>query len=754
MQEGSQSIGEQINNSHLQNLRGLQEEALNSIFISTALAGLGFIYLTIHRLELWYLGLWGIGLIILPFVLNKISDHHFLVRAWFFVAGWILVILNLILAFPSNLSESFLVLPVLLASLVIHPWAGLAIIAANLVCLLGASVISQKVLVEDWLLFAGLQIGVWVLSWLALRPILSALHWSWQQYLLARQELMTARDAQAELKQAVKDLANASVQMNRLNQLLDSARRRAEEAERAKTEFVANVSHELRTPLNMVIGFSEIMLNSGNAYGKIPKALRADLAVILRNSQHLSALIDDVLDLSQIETGRMALTKELVNLREVVDSATVAIKPLFETKHLYLHVEMPDNLQIIGDRTRIREVLLNLLSNAGRFVEKGGVTIRFVVDQENIVCSVADTGPGIAPEDQARLFQPFQQADGTIRRRFGGSGLGLSISKHFVELHGGRMWLESELGRGTTIFFSLPFQSPSLRTESFSRWLNPDWEYRQRTRKWSAPKLEIKPRLLVVEKAGQLSKMLHRYLGDVEIVTRSELNGVAEELARSPVQAMILNQPQIDQTIEQIWRQNILPAGVPAIVCYLPGDEEEARQLGVDRYLIKPISREEIMITLDQLGIKAGTLLIVDDEKDMIQLLWRMITSISRGFRVISANDGSEAIAMMGIEKPDAIFLDLSMPNMDGFQFLAHRRENPEWQKIPVIIMSARDPAGHPIIASSIGITRGGGLNMPQFLSVVSFISGLISEGEGKGNPESQSAFVEKPVSLETPLRQ
>ena len=267
-----------------------------------------------------------------------------------------------------------------------------------------------------------------------------------------------ARDAQADLKQAVKDLAEANLQTARLNQLLGMARHAAEEAERAKAEFVANVSHELRTPLNMVIGFAEMIMSAPKTYGRVSTALRADLAVIHRNSQHLAALIDDVLDLSQIEAGRMALTKERVALGEIIAAATEAIRPLYQTKGLYLRTEAPEGLVVSCDRTRVREVLLNLLSNAGRFTEQGGVTVQARVMGQEVVVSVSDTGPGIAPEDQARLFQPFQQADGSIRRRFGGSGLGLSISKHFVELHDGRMWLESGVGSGTTIFFTLPFE--------------------------------------------------------------------------------------------------------------------------------------------------------------------------------------------------------------------------------------------------------------------------------------------------------
>ena len=172
----------------------------------------------------------------------------------------------------------------------------------------------------------------------------------------------------------LEDLASANVQLARLNQLAQGMRHAAEDARRAKEEFVANVSHELRTPPNMIVGFSEMMLQAPQTYGKkIPSALLADLAVIQRNSQHLSSLIDDVLDLSQIEVGKMALTKERVAFQEVVQAAVTAVRPLFDSKGLHLKTEVPGDLPLVFcDRTRIREVVLNLLSNAGRFTEHGG----------------------------------------------------------------------------------------------------------------------------------------------------------------------------------------------------------------------------------------------------------------------------------------------------------------------------------------------------------------------------------------------
>ena len=195
--------------------------------------------------------------------------------------------------------------------------------------------------------------------------------------------------------------------MAQLHRLAHDLRREAEEARRSKEQFVANVSHELRTPLNMIIGFSEMAMYSPETYGpNIPQALLADLEIVLRNSRHLSSLIDDVLDLSQIDAGQMALMKELTTLGEIIAAVATAVRPLFNSKGLYLRTDIPRNLPPLHcDRIRIRQVLLNLLSNAGRFTEKGGVWVGARQEGNQIVVSVADSGPGIKADEAAKVFK-------------------------------------------------------------------------------------------------------------------------------------------------------------------------------------------------------------------------------------------------------------------------------------------------------------------------------------------------------------
>jgi signal transduction histidine kinase len=358
-----------------------------------------------------------------------------------------------------------------------------------------------------------------LVGWAAMHTLLTATQWALFSFEQARQKIEEAREQRLELKQIQQDLIQANGELARLSDRLKAMHRAAEEARRAKEEFVANVSHELRTPLNMIIGFSEMIIQSPQVYGaRLPSALLADITAIRRNSQHLAKLVDDVLDLSQVEAGRMALSKEWVSLQGIVDEVATAVRGLYESKGLYLQTEVPADLPpILCDSTRIRQVMLNLLSNAGRFTERGGVRLNAWREKDNVVVSVSDTGPGIAPEDQEKIFEPFQQLDGSIRRRHGGSGLGLSISKRFVEMHRGKMWLESEVGVGTTFYFSLPLEMPLPAAltggDDARRWFSPyhGYEFRVRTRRSKAPAPVLVPRYVIVEEGETLQHRGHSF---------------------------------------------------------------------------------------------------------------------------------------------------------------------------------------------------------------------------------------------------
>ncbi len=661
--------------------------------------------------------------------------------AWVLLLGLVALDLAAVMWMQLGSAICLLALPVGLAALAVSIGAGIGLASGCTIMILllppqyvaFAPGLRSMTVLEVW--------GTLVLIWLTLRPLLTTLEWSWASCEQSRQLLERARDSQVQLKQTLEDLADANLQLARLNRLTQGLRQAAEEARLAKQQFVANVSHELRTPLNMIIGFSEMMVNASSTYGRrLPPALLSDLGVIARNSQHLSSLVDDVLDLSQIEAEQMALTREHVQLLEIIEAAVMAVQPLFESKGLYLEMDIPPNATVYCDRTRIREVVLNLLSNAGRFTEHGGVHVRAWKERNDYVVSVADTGPGISTQDQERIFQPFQQIDSSLRRRYGGTGLGLAISKSFVELHGGRMWVQSEPGVGTTFYFRLPVESVAPTENSVARWFNPHWHYEERVHRSLAPVSSLRPRWVVVDPGSVLPRLLARYRSDVEIAPVTTLEAALQELARAPAQALVANGLPVTELLAQLKGAGALPYGTPAVCCSLPGFADAAGALGAAGYLVKPISREVLLSTLDRLSLAGNTILIVDDEPEALQLFWRMLNSAGRDYRVLTAPNGREALKVLREDHPDAVLLDLVMPDMDGFAFLEAQKQDPLLNTIPVVLVSACDPTGQPVVSDTLAVMRGGGLTVPQVLASIEALTRLLAPADGNSRPAPAAA--------------
>jgi signal transduction histidine kinase len=255
-----------------------------------------------------------------------------------------------------------------------------------------------------------------------------------------------------------------AIQNARLFHEIEDKGRQLEVASQHKSQFLANMSHELRTPLNAILGYTELILD--NIYGETPQKMRGVLERVQRNGKHLLGLINDVLDLSKIEAGQLTLALADYSLKDVVHSVFAAVESLANEKKLALRVEMPNNLPVgRGDERRLTQVLLNLVGNAIKFTDQGEVAVKASALNGAYTLSVCDTGPGIPPADQAKIFEEFQQADSSATKKKGGTGLGLSIARRIVELHGGRMWVESEVGKGATFSISLPVKVEQQQAE-------------------------------------------------------------------------------------------------------------------------------------------------------------------------------------------------------------------------------------------------------------------------------------------------
>ncbi len=554
------------------------------------------------------------------------------------------------------------------------------------------------------------------LAWLALaitwegtQPMATLVTWSWQSYSEARQRASQLEERQGKLNQVLKDLDNAYNELARANQKLAHSKAVADEARRAKAEFVANVSHELRTPINMVIGFTEMIVRNPRSYARngLPPALMADLDVVLRNAQHLSGLINDILDLSQIDVGRMGLVKEWTSMAEIGQAAVAAIEPLARMRGLAMTIEAEEALPpVFIDRTRIRQVLLNLLSNAARFTEAGVIRVRIQREDRTIVTAVSDTGPGIAQEDIPKLFEPFRQLDGSLRRRHGGTGLGLHISRRFVVLHGGEMAVESCVGQGTTIRFSLPVEDTVPFSPLEGREPRPE-------------ALAGGPAYVVVEPSPLMENLLQRHLDGGAVIPATGLEEAAAISRAQPTAGIVLRAAHRHEAWHLLEEAERTDYDAPLIACSIPGAlEARTKELGLAGYLLKPVTHEQLLGALA--GVPAvRTVLIVDDNRDFLRLFAGMLRSSGHRYTVWQATSAEEALALLASHRPDAIFLDVLLPDLNGPALLERIRAQEGLQDIPVFFITARDAAGSPLVANFLAVAHRGGLSADELVRCI-----------------------------------
>jgi signal transduction histidine kinase/DNA-binding response OmpR family regulator len=550
-----------------------------------------------------------------------------------------------------------------------------------------------------------------VLAWAAWHPVYTALAWAWNSYDDALRRSEELRDRQGELNRALASLNETCYRLEVANQELARARAAAEEARQLKSEFAANISHELRTPLNLIIGFSEILVSlpGGSAQSALSPEARADVDVIHRNARHLSNLIDDVLDLSQVDAGRMGLTKERVSLSAIVNEAISAVARLFEARGLTLRSEVADDLPMLFvDRTRIRQVLINLLNNASRFTPAGGATISAGQSGANLIVSVVDTGVGIAPEDIPKVFEEFRQIDGSTRRPHDGSGLGLAICQRFVEMHGGAIWAESQPGQGTMFSFTLP-----LIENVASATLRPEWETWVRL----SPSTDDAQRSVVlVNQDPRIERLFQRYLDGYRVLAARDEAEAIGYFSRTPVHGIVLTTSPNAPIDESIRRLREVPRNVPVVACSLPSSTSVGEHLGVSDYLVKPISSDRLLATLGRVAPKSRTILIVDDDPEMVRLLARMIRSRSHRHQVLRAYGGKAALELLVERRPDVVILDLVMPEVDGYAVLREMRARDALRDIPVVAITARSYEAEVVNAGAIEITREGGLSLRELM--------------------------------------
>jgi len=471
---------------------------------------------------------------------------------------------------------------------------------------------------------------------------------------------------------------------------LRRARAAAEGANRAKSDFLAKMSHELRTPLNSIIGFSEML--EDETFGSLNEKQRRSVDNVLTSGRQLLQVINDILDLSKVEAGRMQLAFTELDAGVALGEVRGVIESLARTKRHTIEIEVEPGLPpLLADPGRFRQILYNLLSNAIKFTPDGGrirMTARHAAGEGAVEIAVADTGIGIAPIDQERIFREFEQLDSAYVRQQQGTGLGLALTRKLVDLHGGRIWVESEVGRGSTFRFVLP--------------------NRARQRPSPAPfaipheavvSVESGPLVLVVEDDPRAGDLLGHYLKEAGYRVAHASSGaqaiaLAKSLKPDAITLDILLPGEDGLAILGQLKGAAETKAIPVVVVSITDHRELGYSLGAVEWLVKPVQRDSFVTAVRRtIGtVPAGAaprVLIVDDEPATVELLTDVLTA--QGFRAMGAHSGREGIEMALAQRPDVIVLDLIMPGESGFDVVRRLRDHPWGRNVPILVFTGKD---------------------------------------------------------------
>lgn len=618
------------------------------------------------------------------------------------VTGWLVLLLMAMLVIDANWLQ-YLGLPLMFVSAVlvrrseIVVSVAIVLMAYGLDVALGRSYILPQTAVI--LLFGAIA------AWIVASTVYTALEWESQARQRSQVLLTEIREHRAQLSQSVKMLNQAHELQMRTQQQLIWARKAAEEARRVKEQFAANISHELRTPLNLILGFAAVMYKNPEVYGEIawPMKLRRDISHVYRNTSHLVEMVDDILDLSRVEIASFALNLEPTPLAPLLQEVVQIANDLFKNPNVRFIVEIEDDLAALElDRTRIRQVLLNLLNNACKFTEQGSVRLSVHKEDSSVSFRVTDTGVGVAADKLPHLFDEFYQADSSLRRSRPGAGLGLSISKRFVAAHGGQIGVESTEGVGTTVYFTLPLQYSLLPL--------------------SLPKLSEsidakRPRVLLLNADAYTAARMAQYLKQYEIIAPEKVVDIHEAVKNWEPRAVVWNNvcdgdagaPPIGSTLP-----------VPLIECPLSIMPRDSSMSSAFELLSKPITSEQLLNKLAAFG-NPQRILVVDDDIGFTQLIERFLETTHRRYEVIKAYTAQDGLNLMRTIQPDLVLLDVIMPDFNGFQMLDMILNDEQLREIPVILLAASDrPTDEDVmIAGSIQIQNAIGFQSGEIIHLL-----------------------------------
>ena len=468
---------------------------------------------------------------------------------------------------------------------------------------------------------------------------------------------------------------------------LQEARAASERANQAKSNFLSFMSHELRTPLTSIIGFSEVLIADVQAEGR--NEWVDDLHRVHDSGKYLLELINDILDISKIEAGKMEVHLETFDLDGLIRDLKDLMRPLVERKNNQFVIECPNAIGVMqADRIKVRQCLLNLLSNASKFTERGVITLSANRARRNgsdwLIFRVTDTGIGMTPEQMTKLFRAFTQADDSTSRRYGGTGLGLALTKRFCQIMGGEVTVASEPGKGSTFTIELPAVATSRGAAVTVA---------------PATATIVRAsggRILIIDDDPAVHELLAEALRPAGYTLEFAASGaeglrLAKELHPAVITLDVLMPDMDGWVVLSLLKADPDLATIPVIMLTVRADQDFGFAMGVADYLQKPIDRERLVAVLKKYhGPRSSNqVLVVEDEPAMREMLCRMLES--QEWTVAQAQNGLAALESITHRQPALIILDLSMPVMDGFQMIAELRKHEDWRKIPVVVVSAKE---------------------------------------------------------------
>lgn len=486
-------------------------------------------------------------------------------------------------------------------------------------------------------------------------------------------------------------------QLRTSKQGLEQVNKELEDANRLKSEFLANMSHELRTPLNSIIGFAEIL--GDQLFGELNERQLKYVRNVHASGQHLLQLINDILDLSKIEAGRLELNLHAFPIEKTLKDTLAIMKPLADKKNISTTINVDPTLKTISaDEAKFKQIMYNLLSNAIKFTHDGGaISVEAVAKDAMAQISVADTGIGIDKGDFDRVFGQFQQLNGSESREFEGTGLGLALTKKLTELHGGKIWLASEIGKGSIFSFDLPIapELPSLEAATpttgpiipinFTSFNPADGE---------------RPTILVIEDDPRASEILAIYLNDggynvVQLFDGKEAVAKAAGIKPFAITLDVMLPKKDGWTVLKELKEDQNTANIPVVMVSMVDDKELGFSLGAVDHLIKPINKKKLLSTLNHCRetrrskFRPFVVLVADDDENSVEFVSTVLEP--EGFGILKAYNGEEAIDLAFQGLPDLIILDLMMPRVSGFDVIKELKKHPEARNIPTIILTCKE---------------------------------------------------------------